>query len=147
MPRRTADDRVKLLHEPYRAPRVQVGEQADCLYRDCPVVVTGWTDARFSWPRALPVGRMGHPSVLVNDELARTVRHESAAAVCFWWGVSEGVIHRWRKALRAAFSCPVSAGLGRLGTKRAPAQHRGAASHGGVLGGLPGRPNKVAAIS
>jgi hypothetical protein len=35
----------------------------------------------------------------VNEELARAIRHESAAAVCFWWGVSEGVIHRWRKAL------------------------------------------------
>jgi hypothetical protein len=36
MPRRADDDRVKLLHGPYRAPR---------LVRDCAPVVTGRTDA------------------------------------------------------------------------------------------------------
>jgi hypothetical protein len=35
----------------------------------------------------------------VTEELARAVRTESAAAVCYWWGVSEGVVWRWRKAL------------------------------------------------
>jgi hypothetical protein len=63
------------------------------------VVVTAWTDAPISWPPALPVGAMGHPTILVNQELARAVRHESAAAIHFWWGVSVGVVHRWRKAL------------------------------------------------
>jgi hypothetical protein len=36
---------------------------------------------------------------LVTEELARAVRTESAAAICYWWGVSEGVVWRWRKAL------------------------------------------------
>jgi hypothetical protein len=40
-----------------------------------------------------------HPSLLVNEELARAVGCEAAAAVCFWWGVSAGVVWRWRKAL------------------------------------------------
>jgi hypothetical protein len=35
------------------------------------VVVTGWTDAPISWPRALPVGERGHPGILVDEELAR----------------------------------------------------------------------------
>jgi hypothetical protein len=39
-----------------------------------------------------------HPSLLVNEELARAIRHESAAAIHFWWGVSVGVVWRWRKA-------------------------------------------------
>jgi hypothetical protein len=99
MPRHSADDRVKLLHGPCRAPRLKVGDRADCLFRDCLVVVTGWTDAPISWPRGLPVGGMGHPSIVVTEELARAVRQEAAAAVCHWWRVSEGVIHRWRKAL------------------------------------------------
>jgi hypothetical protein len=99
MPRRTANDRVKLLHGPYRAPRLHVGDRALCLFRDCLVVVTSWTDAPISWPRALPVGERGHPSILVDDELARAVRLESAAAVRFWWGVSGLVIWKWRKAL------------------------------------------------
>jgi hypothetical protein len=36
---------------------------------------------------------------LLDDELARAVRTESAEAVRYWWGVSEGVVHRWRKFL------------------------------------------------
>jgi hypothetical protein len=40
-----------------------------------------------------------HPSLLVDEELARAVRQESAAAVRYWWGVSAGVVWRWRKAL------------------------------------------------
>jgi hypothetical protein len=64
------------------------------------VVVTGWTDARISWPRCRPVDvPRTHPSLLVDDELARAVRQESADAVRFWWGVSVGVVWRWRKAL------------------------------------------------
>jgi hypothetical protein len=76
-----------------------VGDRADCLFKDCLVVVTGWTDAPIPWPRALPVGRMGHPSLLVKAELARAVRNESAEAARHWWGVSGGVVHRWRRAL------------------------------------------------
>ena len=80
--------------------KVRRGDRAFCIFKDCDVVVTGWTDARISWPRCrrLDVPR-SHPSLLVNEELARAIRHESAAAVCFWWGVSDGVIHRWRRAL------------------------------------------------
>jgi hypothetical protein len=79
MPRRV-DDRLRLLHGPYQAPSLRVGDRATCLYRDGDVVITSCTDARISWPRCLPVGRKGHPSLLVDDELARAVRMESAAA-------------------------------------------------------------------
>ena len=84
---RTVDDRVRLLHGPYKAPRLRRGDRAFCLFRDCDVVVTGWTDARISWPRCRPVDvPRSHPSLLVDEELARAIRHESAAAVRFWWG-------------------------------------------------------------
>jgi hypothetical protein len=63
--------------------------------------VTGWTDARISWPLGLPVGTKGRPSIVVDEELARAVRHESAAALRHWWGVSEGVVQRWRAAFGA----------------------------------------------
>src|SRR5262249_55224824 len=97
---RAADGRVKLLHGPYRPPRLRRGDRASCLYKDCDVVVTGWTDARISWPRCRPVDvPRSHPSLLVADELARAVRQESAAAVRHWWGVSVGVVWRWRVAL------------------------------------------------
>jgi hypothetical protein len=101
MPRGGADDRVRLLHGPYRPPRLRRGDRATCLFKDCDVVVTGWTDARISWPRCRPVDApRSHPSPLVDDELARAVRQESAAAVRYWWGVSAGVVWRWRRALQ-----------------------------------------------
>jgi hypothetical protein len=97
---RAADERVRLLHGPYRTPRLRRGERAFCLFRDCDVIVTGWTDARIPWPRCRPLDvPRTHPSLLVDEELACAIRHESASAVRFWWGVSEGVIHRWRMAL------------------------------------------------
>ena len=37
--------------------------------------------------------------MLVDEELARAIRHESAAAIRHWWGVGVGVVWRWRKAL------------------------------------------------
>jgi hypothetical protein len=94
------DDRVRLLHGPYQAPKLRVGDRVTCLFRDCLVVVTGWTDARISWPRCRPLDvPRSHPSLLVDEELARAARRESAAAVGFWWGVSVGIVWRWRKAL------------------------------------------------
>src|ERR1700722_5243565 len=94
-----ADDRVRLLHGPYQAPRLHAGDRATCLVKDRDVVVTGWTDAPISWPRALPVGEKGHPSLLGDEEPPPAVRLESAAAVMHWWGVSAGVVWRWRRAL------------------------------------------------
>lgn len=71
-----------------------------CLYRDQLVVVTSWTDAPISWPRCRPIDVLhSHPSLLVDEELARAIRHEAAKAICYWWRVSEGVVWRWRKAL------------------------------------------------
>jgi hypothetical protein len=37
--------------------------------------------------------------LLVDEELARAIRHESAAAIRHWGGVGVGVVWRWRKAL------------------------------------------------
>ena len=51
MPRRV-DDRLRLLHGPYQPPRLRVGDRATCLFRDCDVIVTSWTDAPISWPRS-----------------------------------------------------------------------------------------------
>src|SRR5690349_21443994 len=91
-------DKHRLLHGPYRSPSLHVGARTECNLLGT-VVITSWTDARISWPRCLPVRTKGHPSLLLDDELARAVRTESAAAVCYWWGVSHGVLERWRKFL------------------------------------------------
>src|SRR5262245_32664630 len=93
-------DRVRLLFGPYQAPPLKRGDRAFCLVRDYPVRVIGWSDARISWPRCLPLDppRRGR-GLLIEDELARAVRHESAAAVAHWWGVHLSTVLNWRKAL------------------------------------------------
>jgi hypothetical protein len=35
---------------------------------------------------------------LVDDELARAVRHESALAIRYWWGVGTKTVVWWRRA-------------------------------------------------
>ena len=100
--------RPALLFAPYAPPALRRGARATCLFRDCDVIVTGWTDGPISWPRCRPVDvPRSHPSLLVDDELARAIRHESAAALRYWWGVSVGVVWRWRKAFA----------IGRAGTE------------------------------
>jgi hypothetical protein len=57
---------------------------------------------------------------LVDEELARAVRHESAAAVRFWWEVSVGVVWKWRKTL----------GVTRTNNEGSVRRHRAAAEAG-----------------
>jgi hypothetical protein len=92
-------DRLALLHGPYRAPALRKGDRAVCLYRDCDVVITSWTDAPIPWPRCRPVEyKRSRPALLVDDELVRAIQHESAAAMGFWWRVSVSVVWGWRRA-------------------------------------------------
>jgi hypothetical protein len=93
-------ERLQLLFGPYKAPPLQRGDRAFCLYRDCAVVVLGWSDAPIPWPRCR---RLSPPiqgcGLLIDEELARAVRHESSAAVAYWWGVNRTAVRRWRAAL------------------------------------------------
>jgi hypothetical protein len=102
-------------------------DRATCLYRDCDVRVTGWTDAPISWPccRPLAVPR-SQPSLLVDQELARAIRYESAAAIMRWWGVSDGMVNRWRKAFGVGrTNCPGSQRLIRDASEQVAAKVRG----------------------
>lgn len=87
-----------LLGAPYRPPRLHVGDRTSCLYRDCDVLITSWTDAPISWPKCRRLHRKGRPALLVNEELLRAIRTESALALGHWWGVGSLVVWQWRKA-------------------------------------------------
>src|SRR5947207_708658 len=91
--------RPALLFGPYVAPALDVGDRAHCLLRGPDVVITSWSLAGIPWPRCQADGRKGGSGLLLNKELARAVRNESTKAVAAWWGVSEGVVWRWRKVL------------------------------------------------
>ena len=94
----TVPKNCRLLFGPYVAPALRSGDRATCLVRDCDVIVTSWTDARIPWPRCQPPGRGGN-GVLVDEELARAVRHEAAVAIRYWWGVGTETMAWWRRAL------------------------------------------------
>jgi hypothetical protein len=119
----TDRDRGKLLFGPYQAPALRRGDRAFCLLRDCDVVVTSWSAGRIPWPRCRPVDgyRGGGWGLLLDDELARAVRHESAAAVMYWWGVSPGAVQGWQRAL----------GVGRTDNEGSRRLIRAAAGAGG----------------
>ena len=88
-----------MLHGPYTAPALKRGDRATCLFRDADVIITSWSDGRIPWPRCKIPGQRGGSGLLVDEELARAVRSESALAVRYWWGASETAVHNWRKAL------------------------------------------------
>jgi hypothetical protein len=92
-------DKVQLLFGPYRAAALRRGDRAFCLARDCDVVITSWTAARISWPRCRSLEKHGGSGVLLDEELARAVRHESATAIMYWWGVGHGTVRWWRRTL------------------------------------------------
>src|SRR5262249_9752796 len=127
---RVAHDRVKLLHGPYEVPRLRRGDRTFFLFKDCDVVITGWTDARISWPRCRPLDvPRTRPSLLVDEELACAIRQESATALRFWWGVSTRVVRRWRQAL--GVTCTNNEGSQRLiraASQRGAEQLRGSVS-------------------
>jgi hypothetical protein len=72
----------------YRAPGVKRGRRVRCLYRKCACRVTSWTDAPIPWPRVRPV---------VNAELRRAIRTESADALKYWFGAATTVVWKWRR--------------------------------------------------
>src|SRR5262245_3946949 len=85
---KTDRERVQLLFGPFTPPRLKRGDRATCLYRDCTVVITSISAGRIPWPRCRALGSTGGGSgLLVDEELARAVRSESAAAIKHWWGV------------------------------------------------------------
>ena len=93
-------ERLKLLFGPYMALPLKRGDRATCLYRDCAVIITGWSSAPIPWPRCRSLDSPGGGSgLLVDEELARAVRNESAATVMHWWDASMTAVCHWRKAL------------------------------------------------
>ena len=97
---------------PYMPPSFKRGDHTFCLYRDADVVVTGWTDARISWPRCRALHQRGGAGLLITDELRRAILSESAAALKHWYGVSTKAVWNWRRAFGvAALGTPGSQAL------------------------------------
>jgi hypothetical protein len=98
----TERERVRLLHGPYLAPPLKRGDRATCLLRDGDVIIASVSAGRIPLPRCRALGKRGGSGLLLAGDLDRAVRCESAAALCYWLGVTEGVVWRWRLAVGVA---------------------------------------------
>jgi hypothetical protein len=122
----TDADRCRLLHGPYRPPRLRKGGRAFCLYRDADVVVTSWTDARIPWPRCRALHCRGGSGLLVTEELKRAILSESAAALQHWFGVGESAVWAWRRAFGVSkYGTDGSRRLNRAASERGARKTRG----------------------
>ena len=82
----------------YTPPRVRVGQSVRGRYRDAECRVTGFCDAPIRWPLAKVVGkRDGRAGPLVDGEMERVIRTESAVALAHRFGVDGGTARRWRQ--------------------------------------------------
>jgi hypothetical protein len=81
----------------YSPPSEKIGQRIHCLFRDTLCKVTSFSDAPIIWPRVQPLGQRGGSGLLVDKELVRAIKTESADALSHWFGVSSGVVWRWRK--------------------------------------------------
>jgi hypothetical protein len=88
--------RQRLRFGPYRTPRFNYGQKVECLARG-ELRITKLSSGRIPWPMGLGAG--GKPTVALYRDLAKAVRRESNAAICYWWGVGPSTVGTWRKAL------------------------------------------------
>lgn len=84
-----------LIASPYEPPLVTRGDWLECEIHGL-VRVGGYSHGRIPWPR---VWRCGTHQLIVTVELARAVRTEAEAAICWWWGVGTVTVWSWRQAL------------------------------------------------
>jgi len=91
------EDHYRLLYGPYVPPRLGRGDRAFCLYRDCEVRITSWSDGRIPWPKCIPAHVRSMPILLVTDMLLEAIRRESSLALQYWFGVGYHQVRNWRR--------------------------------------------------
>jgi Helix-turn-helix domain len=94
------EDRIRLLHGPYKPPLVRVGRTLQCQIRGN-LVVAKFSDGRIPWPMARNAMNLGKGSAMyiLCGDLARAIRSESVIAICYWWGVGSVTVAIWRRLL------------------------------------------------
>jgi hypothetical protein len=81
----------------YRRPDCQVGDRLRCEVRGL-VKVAGFSEALVPWPYATTPKGSRRRLILCGD-LVRAVRQESPIVVSRFFGVSDHIVGRWRRAL------------------------------------------------
>ena len=114
---------IPVLRGTYDPPPVRIGQRVFCRVRHKWCRVTIFTDAPISWPRGQPLKQRGGGGLIVNATLEHAIRTESAESLRHFFGVTKGVVWRWR----TAFGIP-RAGTPGSAARIAEASAKGAAA-------------------
>jgi hypothetical protein len=91
------NSKFRLLFGPYHPPRVRVGGRWFCeVYGS--VIVSGFSNTDFPWPKAKQDGN-GRPPLILCGDLVKAERAESEVAVARHWHVSINKVRVWRRPL------------------------------------------------
>src|SRR5207248_2535325 len=82
-----------------KAPRFRLGDVVACARRG-DVRIVGLSDAPIPWPTGQLLKGGRRPALILDGDLARAVRRESAEAVTRHRGVTANTAWQWREAQR-----------------------------------------------
>ncbi len=105
----TEEERCRLLYGPYKPPLVKRGFLVDAIRGK--VKFSHFTNARIPWPKYQKTTKGGSGGHVLCGDLVRALTDESAPAIAYHWGVCQGTISNWRRALELS---GLNAGSNRL---------------------------------
>ena len=91
------EERFRLIRGPYEPPLFKGGFLVDAVRGK--VRFGKYSNALIPWPIFKKQGSRGSGGHVLCGDLLRALKHESAAAICYHWGVCAGTVLKWRRAL------------------------------------------------
>jgi len=91
------EERFRLIRGPYEPPLFKGEFLTDAVRGK--VRFGKYSNAPIPWPIFKKEGPRGSGGFVLCGDLLRALQHESAAAICYHWGVCASTVLKWRRAL------------------------------------------------
>jgi hypothetical protein len=91
------EERCRLLYGPYEPPLVKRGFLVDAIRGK--VRFSRFTNTPIPWPKFQNQSKGGSGGIVLCGDLIRALTDESGPAVAYHWGVCQGTVRTWRRAL------------------------------------------------